>query len=584
MIAFGLLPGDSSPSSYATHCGRDKGIATDPRETSPSMSSVDIPDRADAIFVGAGHNSLVAAAYLARAGIRPLIMEAKDTIGGGLMTRDVTLPGFRHNLGAYFSRWTPTYRIWQDLNLDRYGLQSVVPDVQCAVVLKYGGRLVAWSSVERTVEEIRRVSPKDAETYASFYRRAQFLAREIIGPMRFSHPLPPDERLSLLNSSMIGRRYLEIEKQAPLALVRDLFQHEAVRALVLFNVATSAYLPLLNTPGTGYIVPLAILASHSTAVHPGGGAQAAQALAAAVQASGGRIICGVPISRVLVENGRARGIMLRDGRIVFVNKFICSSLPAPMTFGQLIERQHLDATFLDEVERYHWQEDSIFGVHLALREAPRYRSFDPGDPVHHALNICIGADTSNDWERQCEAILGRRTPQICFQAGVPTQFDSTLAPPGAACAFAWQLVPRELVTTGPVIWDGPAGKTLAARMIDLWRDHAPNLAEAELARFNFTPLDTARAVPSMVLGDRHHGSYHPDNFDFNRPHPALSQYATPIDGLYQCGSSCYPGGSFTGQPGFNAATRIAKDYGLDPWWGPVPASEALRRLPAAVLR
>lgn len=551
----------------------------------PSMGVVELPDRADAIFVGGGHNALVAAAYLARAGVRPLVMEGREEIGGGLLTREVTLPGFRHNLGAYFSRWTPAYRIWKDLKLDKYDLQALIPEVQCAILLRHGGRLLAYSSVERTVEEIRRLSPKDAKAYASFYRKAEFLAKEVVGPLRFSAPLPRDEKEALLKQSMIGRRYLEIETQTPLSLVRELFEHEAVRALVLFNVATRGYLPLLNTPGTGYIVPLAVLAAHGTAIHLGGSFQAARALAAAVEDAGGRVVCGVTVSRVLISDGRARGVMLRDGRRVAVNRFICSSLPAPMTLGQLVERQHLDAKLLSEVEHYKWQEDSILGVHLALRDAPRYRGVQPHDKLHHALSLCIGADTSDDWERHCEDITMRRSPQVTFQAGVPTLFDPSLAPPGQSTAFAWQLVPRDPEGRGgPAMWDGPAGVALSEKMIDLWRHYAPNLAKTELGRALFTPVETARTVTSFVLGDRNHGSFHPDNFDANRPHPQMAQYKTPIDGLYLCGSSCYPGGTFTGQPGYNAATRIAKDLGLDAWWRPVSAKEALRQLPAGARR
>jgi phytoene dehydrogenase-like protein len=188
----------------------------------------------------------------------------------------------------------------------------------------------------------------------------------------------------------------------------------------------------------------------------------------------------------------------------------------------------------------------------------------------------VGYETSQDFVRDMEGIRRGTVPKtLGLHVGVPTNFDPGQAPPGYATAFAWQFVPSRPAEGGADLWAGPATEEFAARMVATWRDYAPNLAQAELARGIHSPLDTVRHVPSMILGDRHHGSYHPDNFDFNRPHPSLSNYRTPIEGLYHCGSDSYPGGSFTGQPGYNAATIIARDLEYNIWWQPQDPHEVL---------
>jgi phytoene dehydrogenase-like protein len=526
----------------------------------------------DGIFVGGGHNALVAAAYLAGAGARVAVVESAPSAGGGLATVELTRPGFRHNLAAYFSRWTPQYRIWKDLALDRTGLTAMVPDVQVGVPLAAGGGLVLYREIERSVAEIRRFSARDADTWAALYPQSLEIARDVVGALRFSPPIDAAERRDLLSRSAAGRRYLDFERQAPLDAVRSLFESEVVRSALLFNIATRAYLPLLKTPGTGYIVPMAIAAAHNTAIHPGGSELAARALTDAVTSRGGAVLTSSPVAEIVVTNGRASGVLLADGRRIGATKFVGSSVPAPVTLGQLVTAGAVPQPTTAKMERYRWQADSIFGVHLALREAPRYGGGD--SDLNRALNQCVGAESSDDWEAQHDAVQALRIPPIGFEAAVPSLFDPTVAPDGCATAFAWQLVPRNPADR----WLTSAAGDLAAAIVDRWRAYAPNLRGAEIARAIHHPLDTARAFPAMVLGDRHHGSYHPDNFDDQRPAPELAHYRTPIDGLYLCGSSSFPGGSFTGQPGYNAAGAIAEDFGYECWWKPVHAREALSRL------
>ncbi|GBD08483.1 Phytoene desaturase (neurosporene-forming) [Candidatus Thermoflexus japonica] len=534
-------------------------------------------EEADGIFIGSGHNALIAANYLARAGARVIVLEAQGRIGGGLCTEEITLPLFRHNLHVFFVRWSPNYRIWRDLALDRYGMEILTPEVQNAIPFQEGGGLATFHSLERSLEAIRRISPKDAETYARVHQEFSELAARILDPLRFAPPLPEEELIERLSRSLLGRRLLRWWRPSALDLVRELFDHEAVRALILCNAAVRGYLPILDVPWTGYIVVQALPVSHTGSLVRGGSAMAARALAAALYASGGRIFTRAPVERVLVENGRAIGVMLQDGRRIRARRFVCSSLPAPLTLGRLVEPSYLDPSLREALARYRWNEEALLGVHLALSSPPCYRGVEPEDPLNRALNQYVGYESSQALERSMRQIREGRLPEPPgLHVGIPTHFDPSQAPPGYATAFAWVFVP-----TGPAAmarWEGSECESYVQQILERWAEYAPDLTDRILAIAVHTPADTERWIPSMQWGDRHHGSYHPENFWARRPHPALSHYRTPIEGLYLCGSGTFPGGSFTGQPGYNAATVIAEDLGYPRWWGPRRAEEVLAEL------
>jgi phytoene dehydrogenase-like protein len=536
-----------------------------------------VPEVVDGIIIGSGHNGLIAANYLARAGAQVLVLESQPHIGGGLATEEITLPLFKHNLHAYFVRWTPNYRIWNDLQLSRHGMETVVPEVQNAIPFRDGGALVSYQSVERSVEEFRRFSPRDAETYARLYEEFGEMVRQLVDPLRFAAPLPAAELEELLRRSSLGRRYLELARRPALDLVLELFESEPVRALVLFNVSVRAYLPVLDVPGTGYIVVVALFGSHHGAMIKGGSAEAPRALAASLYGSGGQVLNRARVARILVRNNRVQGVELEDGRRIAARRFVCSNVPAALALRKMVEPEHLDGDLLAALGEYRWNDEALFGVHLALREPPSYGDTPADAPVNRALNYCVGYESSDDFIRDMGWIRSGAIPSDpAMHIASPTVFDPTQAPPGHATAFAWQFVPSHPAYGGPELWDdGHSAREFAELMVEKWREYAPNLATAELARGIHSPADTFRHVPSMWLGDRHLGSYHPLNFDNNRPHPLLANYRTPIEGLYLCGSDTYPGGSFTGQPGYNAATVIGRDCGYDLWWRPEEPREVL---------
>lgn len=546
-----------------------------------TTNHIPLPEEADGILIGGGHNNLVAANYLGRAGAQVLVLESQPKLGGGLATEEVTLPLFKHNLHAYFVRWTPNYRIWNDLQPSRYGLETFVPEVQNGIPFRAGGGLVTYNDIDKSLAVMREISPKDADTYGRVYTEFGEMVKKIIDPLYFSPPLASEELETLLSRSRLGRRFLELNRYAPLDLVRELFEHEAIRTLVLFNISVRGYLPVLDVPNGGYVVLLALFGSHHGAMIKGGSFEASRALTAGLFDCGGMAATNTKVERIFVEQGRAAGVELSDGRYVRARQFICSNLAAPLTLGHLVEAQHLDSELRQAALSYTWNPESLFGIHLALQEPPHYRGAGPDSPLHQALNYWVGYETSDDFERDMHQIRNGAIPSKvgALHVSVPTRFDRSQAPPGYSTAFAWQFVPNRPVKRDTEIWDqGTFSQDFAASMVARWQEYAPNLAKAEIARAIHSPSDTQRHIPSMLFGDRHHGSQHPNNFFTNRPHPSLSNYRTPIRGLYLSGAATHPGGSFTGQPGYNAATVIAQDLGYDIWWQPRHARDVLVEL------
>jgi phytoene dehydrogenase-like protein len=532
-----------------------------------------LPDRVDGVFVGGGHNSLVCAAYLARAGLKVLVLEAAPRIGGGTTTDEVTLPGFKHNLHAFFVRWAPQYAVWRDLELDRHSVRSIYPTVQNAVPFDGGTRaLVTYADLERSLAEIARLSPRDAEAYRRLHAEFTELTRRVDTPLRFSPPLPLDELSARLGSSRLGRRYLELDSRSPLEIVCDAFESEPLRSLVLFNVAVRGYLPNLDTRGIGSIVALALPNSHQGRLVAGGTYEVARAIADSLVGAGGAIATEAKVVSIVISGGRAVAVELEDGRRVEAS-FVVSGAPAPITMLELVGPSHLDDGLRDDLVGYRWLEEALFGVHWALSDRPVFQSEGYNPDVPDALNLALGYESSQDLVDGMEAIRAAQNVENGpIHVSVPTIHDPTQAPAGFHTTFGWHFVP------GPSSrgkWNAAAVAERVEAMVGTYETYAPNIDAVTIDVSSHSPDDTETRVVSMRGGDRHHGSFHPDNWGYARPTTLMPGYRTPIEGLYLCGASQHPGGSFHGQPGYNAAGVVAEDLGIEPWWGPRDARGAL---------
>jgi phytoene dehydrogenase-like protein len=533
-------------------------------------------DEADVVVVGGGPNGLVCANYLARAGLDVVVVEGAERLGGGLCTEEVTLPLFKHNLHAFFMRWTPSYKLWTDLELEKTGLRMIMPEMQNALPTAEGRVLISYNDVARTLDAVASFNRDDAAGFGSLLEECTRLSRTVVEPLRFSAPVARDEREELLSRSADGRRFLEISSASALDFVKENFASEEVRALLLFTSALRGYLPVLDVAGTGYVVAQAISGLLNCLICEGGSYELARALAAQLYRCGGRTIAGDAVQAITVRSGRAVGVELAGGCAISARRAVVSNVPAPPTLLNLVGREHLDSSVVDAMVSYPWNGEALFGAHLALAEAPDFGDSTDGAK---ALNLCLGYESSADVERDITEVRAGKIPSVAaLHASVPTRSDPSQAPPGMHTAFGWQFVPSRPEGDTAEYWTEARSQQQLADMVGTWTRYAPNVAGAEMARAAHSPLDTQNHLASMWLGDRHGGLYHPDNFYENRPSPGLSEYRTPVEDLYLCGASSHPGGSVNGLPGYNAAGAVADDLGIDKWWGPVDARAWLKRL------
>lgn len=539
-----------------------------------------LPTEVDGVFVGGGHNSLVAATYLARAGLSVAVLESSDTLGGGVRSDEVTLPLFLHNLHAFFVRWTADDRIWHDLDLGSHGARTLHPEVQNALPYDDGRQaLVFYSDLPRTLAAIAAIDPGDAAAYERLHDEYLELTRRFIAPLRFAPPLPADEERELLAGSALGRRYLELSTRSALELITDDFRSEPLRAMLLFNVAVRGYIAVLDLPDTGDIVPLILPAAHECRLVEGGSGAMIQAMARALYAAGGHMATRSRVGSIDVRDGRAVGVTTTDGRTVRARRFVASSVPAPITLLDLVGHEHLDPSLVTELRGYRWLEEALFGVHLALHRRPRFACEAEAPDMPRALNLALGYESTQDLLSDTHAIRDRSVPPAsALHASIPTLHDASQAPPGYHTSFGWQFVPPE-PGGREGYWDDPVHRDGQAKaMVDAYARYAPDLADCVLDVAAHSPADTYALVPSMYLGDRQHGSYHPSNRGSRRPATGLASSATPVEGLYLCGGSQHPGGSFHGSPGYIAAGAIADHLGVPAWWSRVDARAVLAAL------
>ncbi|HYO41261.1 MAG TPA: NAD(P)/FAD-dependent oxidoreductase [Nocardioidaceae bacterium] len=531
-------------------------------------------DTFDGIVIGSGQHGLVLACYLQKQGLNVLLLERRMQYGGGLMTEDVTLPGFHHNLHS-INHWdllnTPWYR---DLNLaDR--VPYVTPKVEFSQPHRDGTALVFSRNLEKTVASIARFSDRDAATFRDWNRKAEIITKEIFVPERFSEPLSKEERDDLLGQTATGRDFLSLTRQQPFELVTNMFESEQVQVFLLFKLSlfgTVLYDMIREESPTGSILR-GFDIDTGYDLCQGGSWNLARGLMEVFIANGGTFLNHADVTKVVVSQNRATGVELADGRSFSARQFVSSTLNVHQTFDGLVTKDQLTPEFVAKVDRFHYTPWALFGLHLALEEAPRYTSTDYDPDVNNALKFNIGSETLQKLMSVHDVVKEGRVPgpdDIQFGAGAMTVIDPTQAPAGKHLAYAWQIVPYD--KANPDLVESHRER-IADLMVDKWRDYAPNLTDGNiLGRYTYTPHDYAQALPNMATGDIFMGAFTSDQVMYNH-----FGYRTPIEGLYMSGSAAHPGGAISGGVGYITAKVICEDLDLTPWWHPVDAATSIRR-------
>ena len=521
----------------------------------------------DVIIIGAGPNGLVAGAYLAKAGLKVLILEKRLESGGGLATEECTLPMFLHNTHSIYHMmvdYAPPYR---DLELEeRYGVRYVHPSLQWVMPLRDGGTLCLHADVERTCQSIARISPRDAATYREVSSKFSTYMEEFLAPATYVPPLAPLDQVARLEETPVGREINVLSEKSPKEIVDELFENEQVKTLMLY-AACHWGLPY-DLTGVGFLVPLYLNRAAHYRLCVGGSHMLAQALGKIILEHGGMILGSHRVRRLTVEDGRATGVETEDGRVFRAEKAVISTVDPLQTFQKFVDPGHLERDVLDSIRDWEWEEWSLLEVHLALDEAPAF-TFASGDPeLNQGLIYLLGYQSTDDLIRHWEAIRQGELPETMgFHCTFPTLHDPSQAPPGKHTGLISQMAPYHLKDGGARAWLNVKFKeALAERYLAALSRYLPNVRDQVLWSSVSTPADVENRFPNMVRGSIKQGAYSSLQLGYFRPHETCSQSRTPISKLYVGGASCHPGGLVILGPGYLAASAVVEDLGVPKWW------------------
>jgi len=518
----------------------------------------------DFIVVGAGHNGLACAAYLAKTGAKVLVLERSARVGGGCHTAEATLPGFKHNICSVVHTHIPTSPVYRDLELERHGVSYVYPEHLRGTIFPDHRSIVMYREPDKMAAELGKFSTRDARTFRQLVEDYGEFIESTYLPLMYSPPLPPSLQTAELEKSEEGRTLLQWQASTPVQLLDELFESEEVKVHFLARMTVLGFAP--DQFGQGWICLFRILKAEAP-ICVGGSQQLAHGLRSAVEAHGGIVQTDTEVKRILLRGNKAIGIEMKDGRRVEAGKAVITNVEPKKSFLRMVGEEFLPPSFAARVRNYHSRGRSLFVLHLALSEPPQYRAGAANPPVNVAFSQEMFGGTVQDQVRAYRDIaMGKPPRKEMLQITLPTLFDPTQAPAGKHTTVVWQYAPYSVEPGGPEGWRKLRGE-YAAHLLDLWRSYAPNITRDKILGMAIQdPTDTERLNDNLVNGVDVVGDMTPDQMGYFRPFAGWSSYRTPVEGLYMCGGYCHPGGGVHAGAGHNAAAVIVDDFKLKKWW------------------
>lgn len=510
----------------------------------------------DVIIIGAGHNGLVAAGYLARAGKKVLVLEQRDRVGGAC-TLEEPFPGFTMSPCAYVvSLLRP--EIIRDLELHRYGFDAYVKDPQMFVPYQDGNYLFLRASTEKTIEGIRKLSPHDAEAYPkflAFFERAS----EILNPILLEEPPSVadlagrfrGEDEEIYRYLMFGNLY---------DMLADYFESDYLRAAFAGQGVIGSFIGP-KTPGSVYVMWHHMFGEVNGeqgmwGYVRGGMGRISFAMAASAEAHGAVIRTDTPVAKVLVHNGRAEGVRLENGEELRAPAVLSNADPK-RTFFQFCADAGLNKDFLKRIGQFK-TDSAVIKINVALKELPNFKCLPGTTPALQHFGSCEISPTP-DWVQNAyeDAMHGELSKKPYIEAYMQSSTDRSIVPEGFhTISMFCQYAPYHLKGRA---WSDEVKNEMADRIFATMTEFAPNFTDAVVDRQILSPVDIEQRY-GMANGNIFHGEITPDQLFSLRPTPECAHYRTPIEGLYLCGSGVHPGGGVMGAPGHNAAKALLSDW------------------------
>ena len=521
----------------------------------------------DVIIIGGGHNGLVHAAYLARAGRKVLVLERRHVVGGAAVTEEV-FPGFKFSVCSYVvSLLRP--EIIRELDLPRHGLE-ILPLDGTFTPMPSGDYLWRVNDHAKTRREIARHSKVDAEAYDEY-------GKAMVDMGRFVKPIlgmtPPDptslDPRGLLDLLSLGRRFqalsdddkynqIQLMTMSAVDFLDQWFETDVLKATMAASGIIGTFLGV-RSPGTAYVLLHHYMgeidgAFRSWGLSRGGTGAISDAIAGAAREAGAEVRTGTSVSKIIVKDGTAVGVVLENGDYLTC-QVVSSSVDPNLTFLHMVGTEYLPGEFVADVRRYKFR--GLSGkVNLALDALPNFTCL-PGPGAHLRGAVSISPSVEYMERAYDDAKYGRYSRRPYIDIVIPSLTDPSVAPPGKHVMSCFvQYAPYHLKEG---TWDEHK-EAFGDTVINTIAEHAPNIKDIILHRQVLTPLDLEREW-GLTEGNIFQGELTLEQLFFLRPAPGWAQYRTPIKNLYMCGSATHPGGGIMGAPGRNAARTILKEVG-----------------------
>jgi phytoene dehydrogenase-like protein len=511
----------------------------------------------DVIAVGSGHNGLVAAAYLSAAGKRVLVLERNAWFGGGVVTRELTLPGFRHDqhsMTHIFIQGNPLL-LNDELGLkSKYGLRYVFPESPVSSIFEDGETLTMHRDRARTRAEIARYSPPDAASYERLSEKAAAWLPMIAASL-FAAPMPLGASTALMDQSREGRELWRTAQMSTHELLCQYFENERVKTHFARVAGENLVSPDEKGTGLGLFVFLGFLEHYGFGVPIGGSGALTNSLIACIKDHGGSVLSEVDVDRVTTKAGRASGVHTRDGRQFDATDGVIAAIH-PHHLGRMVEG--IDPEVASDAAAAEISQNACITVHAALKQPLRTLK---GAALRSVMNELLPTDYETLRRSFDELRYGRLSNYPLVGLGSLSEFDASRVPSGNATVHAWDYVPYQRADCRS--WD-EAKSEYAERMIHHMGKFLKNMTHDNILAYHCdSPLDMERTSSSFVRGDLHGVAMPSYQLGAHRPTPALGQYTVPnIERLYLVGPFQHPGGGVFGA-GRAAAQRLCEDLGVD---------------------
>lgn len=516
----------------------------------------------DVVVVGAGHNGLIVAAYLAKAGLKVGVVEKNDYIGGSTSTREVNLPGFKHDIGGIMHgsiQGNPLITNDELGLLSKYGLKYIKPDIATANLFPDGTAVHVSIDLDATCQDIAQYSQHDADAYHQFVMEALPML-PLLGQGMNNPPPPFGMFMNQLDQSAVGQEFMRFMMMSAWDVATHWFEHPKTIMKALKIATEPLAAPEEKGSGLWMLILLSLAHVSKSAIPVGGSGALPEALVRCLEANGGEVRTSCEVNKVLTKGGRAYGVKLTTGEEITARRAVIANVDPRISLLNWVD-EGISPDLRKKLNRLHEPPFSGILQSIALDDAPDYKA---SSKANEALVIEPLPQELDDFRMMFDDLRYGRVPKQGFTPYVmlPSAHDPTRAPEGQHTLYLWHYMPYSLKDGGPQKWDS-IKQEVADWVLDNYLPYTKNLTRKNvIGRTIFSPLDlqrvNANCINGSVMGP---GSYMYQNFAF-RPIPELGHYKTPVESLYLCGLATHPGGGIGG--GGRAAVQIImEDLGID---------------------